>query len=226
MSSLGYRGPASAYSVRADGSPQPGGPCSALAPSMQPSALETETTGLATDPNAQPDYTWDEFGFRVEEEDGPEDSSSKLLSPFLESPRRRLQWAVELELGQGEDNLRGCARLETLMEDGVPHSLRHQLWPRLLRTQARRDKTQLTYRDIVAQCGDKNSSTNLQIEKDLLRTLPTNICFTSLQSVGVPRLRRILRAVAQHLPDVGYCQGMGMIAGTLLLFCKEEDVFW
>ena len=31
---------------------------------------------------------YDEFGFRVEEEDGPEYSSSKLLSiPFLESPR-------------------------------------------------------------------------------------------------------------------------------------------
>ena len=37
---------------------------------------------------------WDEFGFRVEEEDGPEDSSSKLLSiPFQESPRYyRLFW--------------------------------------------------------------------------------------------------------------------------------------
>ena len=38
-----------------------------------------------SDPNAQPLYTWDEFGFRVEEEDGPEDTSSKLLSiPFTE----------------------------------------------------------------------------------------------------------------------------------------------
>ena len=36
-------------------------------------------------PNAQPLYRWDEFGFRVEEEDGPEDTSSKLLSiPFTE----------------------------------------------------------------------------------------------------------------------------------------------
>ena len=41
------------------------------------------TQGLG--PNAQPLYTWDEFGFRVEEEDGPEDTSSKLLSiPFTE----------------------------------------------------------------------------------------------------------------------------------------------
>ena len=46
-----------------------------------------------------PDYRIDEFGFRVEEEDGPEQSSSKLLStPFAESPKHRcadsgLMWA-------------------------------------------------------------------------------------------------------------------------------------
>ena len=45
--------------------------------------FEVVTQGLG--PNAQPLYTWDEFGFRVEEEDGPEDTSSKLLSiPFTE----------------------------------------------------------------------------------------------------------------------------------------------
>lgn len=27
-------------------------------------------------------------------------------------------------------------------------------------------------------------------------------------------------------PDVGYCQGMGVIVATLLLFCPEETVFW
>ena len=44
--------------------------------------------GQSEDPNSQPEYTWDEFGFRVEEEDGPEDSSNKLLSiPFVESPK-------------------------------------------------------------------------------------------------------------------------------------------
>ena len=27
-------------------------------------------------------------------------------------------------------------------------------------------------------------------------------------------------------PDIGYCQGMGMITASLLLFLKEEDTFW
>ena len=68
-------------------SPPPGGPFSALAASMQP-VLANERPDQSEDPNSQPEYTWDEFGFRVEEEDGPEDSSNKLLSiPFVESPK-------------------------------------------------------------------------------------------------------------------------------------------
>ena len=212
MSRLAYRGPVSAYTTTNQGSPQPGGPFSALDPSMQPAVPEREEmNSLNTDPNAQPDFTWDEFGFRVEEEDGPEDISSKLLSlPFLESPRRRLQWAVELELGQGGcEEVRGRARLKVMMEEegGIPHSLRPQLWPRLLAAQAKRDGAEVAYREVVVQSGNMKTPTNLQIEKDLLRTLPSNICFSRLNSVGIPRLRRVLRAVAHHKPEVGYCQG-------------------
>lgn len=35
-------------------------------------------------------FRFDEFGFRVEEEDGPEQSSKKLLGiPFVEDPQHR-----------------------------------------------------------------------------------------------------------------------------------------
>jgi len=177
-------------------------------------------------PNAQPLYTWDEFGFRVEEEDGPEDCSSKLLSiPFVESPRRRVQWAVELQLGNWE-NLKLDGRLDKLVGEGVPHSLRPILWPRLLNTEAK--KTGFSYKDIVSASRVDSSvgQCSRQIEKDLLRTLPTNFCFARPQSTGVERLRRILLGLAHLIPDVGYCQGMGMIAASLLLFLNEEDTFW
>jgi len=36
-------------------------------------------------------FRFDEFGFRVEEEDGPEQNSKKLLGiPFVEDPQHRL----------------------------------------------------------------------------------------------------------------------------------------
>ena len=55
--------------------------------------------------------------------------------------------------------------------------------------------------------------TSRQIEKDLLRTLPTNVCYSNLNSTGIPRLRRILRGLAWLYPDIGYCQ-----------VCKLNDV--
>ncbi|XP_044939744.1 small G protein signaling modulator 3 isoform X5 [Mustela putorius furo] len=65
-----------------------------------------------------------------------------------------------------------------------------------------------------------------QIEKDLLRTMPSNACFANVSSIGVPRLRRVLRALAWLYPEIGYCQGTGMVAACLLLFLEEEDAFW
>lgn len=68
--------------------------------------------------------------------------------------------------------------------------------------------------------------TSKQIEKDLLRILPTNACFSNPHGTGIPRLRRILRGIAWLFPDIGYCQGTGVIAACLLLFMEEENAFW
>ena len=154
-----------------------------------------------------------------------------LLSP------RPDQWACELSLGSSSPQL--SAKLGAwLRAGGVPHSLRPQLWPRLL---AARPPPRPTYKEILS--GAASRGTQEQIEKvrtsghcsncsytlhhcvslhqDLLRTLPTNICFRGPESPGVARLRRVLRALASHCPDTGYCQGMGVVAATLLLFCPE-----
>lgn len=71
-------------------SPIPGGPFSALTTSMVPQDMLNRLGHQSDDPNSQPEYRFDEFGFRVEEEDGPEQSSNKLLSiPFSEDPQHR-----------------------------------------------------------------------------------------------------------------------------------------
>ena len=44
---------------------------------------------------------FDEFGFKQEFEDGPEESSSKLLSkPIQDNPQQRLKWLAHLEFAQ------------------------------------------------------------------------------------------------------------------------------
>lgn len=42
--------------------------------------------------------------------------------------------------------------------------------------------------------------------------MPSNACFANESSIGVPRLRRVLRALAWLYPEIGYCQGTGMVS--------------
>ena len=47
------------------------------------------------------DEEFDEFGFKLDVEDGPEQCSSKLLStPFKDNPQQRLRWLAHLEFAQ------------------------------------------------------------------------------------------------------------------------------
>lgn len=65
------------------------------------------------------------------------------------------------------------------------------------------------------QISSVKSDFDFEIEKDIERTFPSDKAF----SVGKPayqKLFRILRAVAYHLPQVGYVQGFNFVAGSLL----------
>lgn len=61
----------------------------------------------------------------------------------------------------------------------------------------------MNYRDIVKSSNFDHLVSSQQIEKDVLRTLPGNACFSHKSSTGVPRLRRILRAITWFFPDIG-----------------------
>uniref|UniRef100_A0AC34FM49 RUN and TBC1 domain-containing protein 3 n=1 Tax=Panagrolaimus sp. ES5 TaxID=591445 RepID=A0AC34FM49_9BILA len=78
----------------------------------------------------------------------------------------------------------------------------------------------------TSQHRDSSASVDGQIEKDLLRTLPSNLCFAKADAPGIASLRKVLKTVAFMYPELGYCQGMGVVATTLLLVCGEEQTFW
>ncbi|KAL3289699.1 hypothetical protein HHI36_023099 [Cryptolaemus montrouzieri] len=217
--------------------PSPGGPFSALIPSMWPQDLLAKPV-VPDDPNSQPEYRFDEFGFRVDEEDGPEQNSNKLLGiPFVEDPQHRLQWVAHLEFSHNKEvseltwdkvevRLPRTDKLCSMIKSGIPHSLRPQLWVRISGALEKKQQSELSYKEIVKLSSNDSLMTSKQIEKDLLHVMPTNACFSHINSTGVPRLRRILRGMAWLYPEIGYCQGTGMIAANLLLLLEEEDVFW
>ncbi|KAG8436335.1 hypothetical protein GDO86_007438 [Hymenochirus boettgeri] len=217
--------------------PLPGGPFSALTPSMWPQDILVKYTQKEQSVE-QPEFRYDEFGFRVDKEDGAEPNSSKLLGiPLTEDPQQRLKWQAHLEFTHNHDvgdltwdkidvTLPHSDKLRSLVLSGIPHSMRPQLWLRLSGALQKKRNSEMTYKDIVRNSSNDETLAAKQIEKDLLRTMPSNACFSNLQSVGVPRLRRLLRGLAWLYPDIGYCQGTGMVASCLLLFLEEEDAFW
>ncbi|KAG8927397.1 hypothetical protein FRC02_008235 [Tulasnella sp. 418] len=83
------------------------------------------------------------------------------------------------------------------------------------------------YQELLAQNEGKEGNTTLnEIEKDVSRTMPLNVFFGG-DGVGVGKLRRVLQAYSWRNPSVGYCQGMNLIASTLLLVhADEEEAFW
>ena len=80
------------------------------------------------------------------------------------------------------------------------------------------------------------------IEKDLHRTYPHHAHFKEGSSTGQVRtndssrqpeselfqadLRSVLRAYGVRRPELGYTQGMGMVAGLFLMYMTPEDAFW
>ncbi|XP_036862810.1 small G protein signaling modulator 3 isoform X4 [Manis javanica] len=217
--------------------PPASGPFSALTPSMWPQEILAKYT-QKEELEEQPESDYDEFGFRTDKGDGAEAGPSKLLGvSLLEDPPQRLRWQAHLEFTHNHDvgdltwdkiavSLPRSEKLRSLVLAGIPHSMRPQLWMRLSGALQKKRNSELGYREVVKNSSNDETIAAKQIEKDLLRTMPGNACFATVGSIGVPRLRRVLRALAWLYPEIGYCQGTGMVAACLLLFLEEEDAFW
>lgn len=216
--------------------PSASGPFSALTPSIWPQEILAKYS-QKEDSSEQPEICYDEFGFRVDKEGSEPGCSQMAGTPLVEDPPQRLRWQAHLEFTHNHDvgdltwdkiavSLPRSEKLRSLVLAGIPHGMRPQLWMRLSGALQKKKNSELSYREIVKNSSNDETIAAKQIEKDLLRTMPSNACFANVNSIGVPRLRRVLRALAWLYPEIGYCQGTGMVAACLLLFLEEEDTFW
>ena len=109
--------------------------------------------------------------------------------------------------------------LEALVRRGIPPLMRPVVWKNLVQT----DTKLLTqsYPSLI------NSETpfDKQIVRDSTRTFPTHEMFQSPESQGVESLRNLMHAYAVYDKEVGYCQGLGFVAGLLLMTIPEEEAF-
>ncbi|KAM4116258.1 hypothetical protein ACB094_02G036500 [Castanea mollissima] len=64
------------------------------------------------------------------------------------------------------------------------------------------------------------------IIRDISRTFPSHVFFRQRHGPGQRSLYNVLKAYSVFDREVGYVQGMGFLAGLLLLYMSEEDAFW
>ncbi|RDW70480.1 TBC domain-containing protein [Aspergillus mulundensis] len=112
-----------------------------------------------------------------------------------------------------------------LVLGGIPVALRSKIWSECSGASSLRIPGY--YDDLVKGIGgtDPDDSVVAQIDMDINRTLTDNVFFR--KGPGVTKLKEVLLAYSRRNPEVGYCQGMNLIAGSLLLITPTaEDTFW
>ncbi|KAI1374828.1 TBC-domain-containing protein [Hypoxylon crocopeplum] len=111
-----------------------------------------------------------------------------------------------------------------LVLGGIPVANRPKIWAECSGALSKR--TPGYYKDLISRPSEADDAVVIsQIEMDIHRTLTDNIFFR--KGPGVAKLHELLRAYARHNPEVGYCQGMNLIAANLLLIMPSaEDAFW
>lgn len=113
----------------------------------------------------------------------------------------------------------------TLVLGGVPVALRAKVWSECSGASGMRIPGY--YDDLVRGVGgdDPDPSVVAQIDMDIRRTLTDNVFFR--KGPGVAKLKEVLLAYSRRNSEVGYCQGMNLIAASLLLIMPTaEDAFW
>ena len=151
---------------------------------------------------------------------------------------------AQLGRSAGREERRELGRL---VRGGVPLAYRAKVW--LESSGGLEMQEPGVFAELLAQVDSDGGGVVREIDKDVGRTMPLNMFFGG-DGVGVQKLRRVLIAYSRCVPPsffvcpgvwgamltaarhrrnpaVGYCQGMNLVASTLLLVhADEEEAFW
>ncbi|KAK6440750.1 hypothetical protein LTR95_003025 [Oleoguttula sp. CCFEE 5521] len=151
----------------------------------------------------------------------------KLLKARQSSGQQEAQGTMLGASHFGREGAPGRAKQETLHRliiGGIPNRLRHAIWMELSNTYALIDPD--AYRSYLALGTTEVPAEEIDaILKDVPRTLTEQ--YSYYVDKGHTKLKNLLVAFVAKYPDLGYTQGLNMIAGHLLLAIPaEEDAFW
>ncbi|KAK7860433.1 uncharacterized protein LOC112010922 [Quercus suber] len=170
----------------------------------------------------------DRFGFVKQELSYSHDGSMKERSAYeYEREERRVRkWRKMIGVG-GSDWTYYVKRkphvVRRRIRKGIPDCLRGLIWQLI---SGSRDLLLLNpgvYEQLVIY---ETSASELDIIRDISRTFPSHVFFRQRHGPGQRSLYNVLKAYSVFDREVGYVQGMGFLAGILLLYMSEEDAFW
>lgn len=164
---------------------------------------------------------WNKFLLKVRSERKREDDVSKQAMP--EDSLTDGEMIGFAGLGnKGKVGQAVWKQFTSLVLGGIPVAYRAKIWAECSGAAALRAPGY--YEDLVKN-GVEDPGVTTQIQNDISRTLTDNVYFR--KGPGVAKLKEVLLAYAGRNPEVGYCQGMNMIAASLLLIMPTaEEAFW
>ncbi|XP_021749540.1 EVI5-like protein [Chenopodium quinoa] len=170
----------------------------------------------------------DRFGFIKPESSSSPDQlkRSKSTSGSEREERRVRKWRKMI--GVGGSDWKHFVRRKPLVvkrrvRKGIPDCLRGLVWQLISGSRDLLLMNPGVYEQLVIY---ETSASELDIIRDISRTFPSHVFFQQRHGPGQRSLYNVLKAYSVYDRDVGYVQGMGFIAGLLLLYMSEEDAFW
>lgn len=111
-----------------------------------------------------------------------------------------------------------------LIQVGLPSALRGEIWEMTSGSIYNRFEHQGEYDRMLSENKDKKTTATEEIEKDLHRSLPEYAGFQTPE--GIDSLRRVLYAFSFKNPELGYTQGLNILAAAFLIYCSEEQTYF
>ncbi|KAJ4973390.1 hypothetical protein NE237_006564 [Protea cynaroides] len=170
----------------------------------------------------------DRFGFiKQEPNNSPEGlTKSRSTNEHEREERRVRKWRKMIGVG-GSDWKHYLRRkphvVQRRIRKGIPDCLRGLVWQLISGSRDLLLMNPGVYEQLLIY---ETSASELDIIRDISRTFPSHVFFQQRHGPGQRSLYNVLKAYSVFDRDVGYVQGMGFLAGLLLLYMSEEDAFW
>eukprot|EP00842_Homolaphlyctis_polyrhiza_P005679 jgi/Hompol1/6111/HPOL_002228-RA len=130
--------------------------------------------------------------------------------------------ALESSVSQQHAASSQLSQIKKLCRQGIPDSIRANAWQALAGVDKIREQGRF---EALVRSTETPAIFDI-IERDINRCYPNHMMFAQRMGEGQLNLRKVLRAYALYNPELGYCQGMGMIVGLMLMRMSPEDTFW